>query len=175
MIYNKGLLLERFNFKSDDQESKDKSFISNIGTYLFLLFYIILPVSHKYSFFGHFNETISIISSFILFKGYIMIFLVFKQNSYASPIIRNQKERNHTIITTGLYSFVRHPMYTACVLIFISTPLMLDSLLGFLFGIFLSYVFCKRIDVEEEFLIKEFPTYVEYQNKVQYKIFPFIF
>ena len=104
-----------------------------------------------------------------------MIFLVFKQNSYASPIIRNQKERNHEIITTGLYSFVRHPMYTACVLIFISTPLMLNSLLGFLFGIFLSYVFCKRIHVEEEFLIKEFPTYVEYQNKIKYKIFPFIF
>ena len=175
LIYNKGLLLERFNFKSSDQDEKDKPFFGNIGNYLFLLFYIILPFSHRYSFFGHFNDTLAFISSILLFKGYAMIFLVFKQNSYASPIIRNQKERIHEIITTGLYKFVRHPMYTACILIFIFTPLMLNSLFGLIFGIYISYTFCKRITNEEEFLNLEFSNYQDYQKKVKYKIFPFIY
>ena len=175
MIYNKGLLLERFNFKSSDQETKDKSFIGNIGLYLFILYYIILPLSYRYAILGHFNHQLQIISTILLFKGYVTIFLVFKQNSYASPIIRNQKERNHTIITNGLYAIVRHPMYTACVIIFIFTPLMLNSLLGLVFGIYISYIFCKRIKVEEEFLIKEFPIYMDYKTKVKYKIFPFIY
>ena len=175
IIFNKGLLLERFNFKSSDQEPKDKSFIGNIGIYLFILYYIILPLSYRYSILGHFNSNIEVISSILLFKGYLTIFLVFKQNSYASPIIRNQKERNHAIITDGLYAYVRHPMYTACVIIFLFTPLMLNSLLGLVFGIYISYIFCKRIKIEEDFLIKEFITYKEYKDKVKYKIFPFIY
>ncbi len=175
LIYNKGLLIERFNFKSTDQESKDKHFVGDIGKYLLVFYYIILPFSHRYALFGHFNEKISIISAFLLSTGYIMIFIVFKQNSYASPIIRNQKERNHEIITSGLYSLVRHPMYTACVLIFIFTPLMLNSYLGLIFGFLLSLLFCKRINVEEEFLIKEFSSYKSYQSKVKYKIFPYIY
>ena len=175
LIYNNGLLLERFNFKSSDQETKDKSFIGNIGIYLFILYYIVLPLSYRYSILGHFNHQLQIISMVLLLKGYAMIFLVFKQNSYASPIIRNQKERNHKIISTGLYGYVRHPMYTGFVLILIFSPLMLNSLLGLILGMYMSYIFCKRINIEEDFLMKEFVEYKNYKNKVKYKILPFVY
>ena len=174
-LYNPGLLIERFNFKSDDQDSNDKSFVSNIGKYLVLLFYVIMPIDHKYAIFPDFSYNVHVSSIIIIFLSYMMILFVFKQNSFASPIIRNQKEREHSIITSGLYAYVRHPMYTACVLIFIFTPLLLDSLYGAIFGIFISYSFCKRIEVEENFLLNEFSSYSEYTKKVKFKIFPYIY
>ena len=174
-LYNPSLLIERFNFKSDDQDSKDKGFLSAIGKHLLLLFYVIIPIDHKYNVFPDFSDNLNITSLIIVFLSYMMILIVFMQNSYASPIIRNQKERNHSIITTGLYAYVRHPMYTACILLFIFIPLLLDSLYGILFGLFISYTFCKRIFVEEEFLLKEFSDYLEYTKKVKYKIFPLIY
>ena len=174
-LCNPSLLIERFNFKSDDQDSKDKGFVSRVGKHLLLLFYVIIPIDHKYNVFPDFSDNLNITSLIIVFLSYMMILIVFMQNSYASPIIRNQKERNHSIITTGLYAYVRHPMYTACILLFIFIPLLLDSLYGILFGLFVSYTFCKRIFVEEEFLLKEFSDYLEYTKKVKYKIFPLIY
>ena len=93
-------------------------------------------------------------------------------NNY-SPCYDNRVPK--FINKTGLYKYVRHPMYTACVLIFIFTPLLLDSLYGIIFGIFISYTFCKRIEVEENFLLNEFSSYLDYTNKVKFKIFPYIY
>ena len=173
--YNPGLLYERFRFRSEDQDKKDKGFVNNIGKYLLLLFYVIIPIDHKYSVFPDFSNIIHIVSAIIIFESFLMILFVFKQNSFASPIIRNQKEREHIIITDGLYKYVRHPMYTACVFIFIFTPIMLDSLYGLIFSLYICYMFCKRIKIEEEFLTNEFIDYSNYKKKVKYKIFPYIY
>ena len=175
ILYNPALLLERFKFQSPDQDRNDKGFVKNIGRYLFLLFYIIIPIDQRYTLFPNFSLTTNYIAAFIVFLSYLIIFYVFKHNSFASPIIRNQKERNHQIISTGIYSVVRHPMYTACVLLFISLPVLLDSLYGIIIGIYLTIIFSKRIQIEEKFLLNEFQEYLNYKKKVKYKIFPYIY
>ena len=78
-IYNPSLLIERFNFKSDDQDSKDKWFVGGIGKYLLLLFYVIIPIDHKYSLFPDFSVHLNITSLIIVFLSYMMILCVFKQ------------------------------------------------------------------------------------------------
>ena len=81
---------------------------------------------------------------------------------------------NQKVIDTGLYGIVRHPMYSATLLLFLSIPLVLGSVFSFI--IFLSYPFiiAKRIKGEEEFLEKELDGYKEYKEKVKYRLIPFI-
>ena len=78
------------------------------------------------------------------------------------------------MVDTGLYGVVRHPMYSATLVLFLSMPLVLGSLLAFV--IFLAYplIIAKRILGEEEFLKKELPGYEEYLKKVRWRLLPFV-
>jgi protein-S-isoprenylcysteine O-methyltransferase Ste14 len=97
---------------------------------------------------------------------------VLKENTYLSRTIEVQK--NQKVIDTGLYGIVRHPMYSATLLLFLSMPLVLGSIYSFL--IFLAYplIIAKRIKEEEKFLEKELEGYREYKQKVKYRLIPFI-
>ena len=79
---------------------------------------------------------------------------------------------NQKVIDTGLYSVVRHPMYFATVLMFLSIPFILGSVIGFL--VFLAYPFISsyRIKKEEEFLVENLTGYSEYTKKVKYRMIP---
>ena len=97
---------------------------------------------------------------------------VLRENAYLSRTIEIQEHQ--TVITTGLYGIVRHPMYSATLFLFLSIPLILGSLLSFL--IFLAYPFliAGRIRHEEQFLERELEGYREYQNQVKYRLIPLI-
>ena len=83
-------------------------------------------------------------------------------------------QENQTVIDTGLYGIVRHPMYSATIVLFLSMPLILGSLLSFV--VFLAYpaIIAKRIRNEEEVLEKELDGYAAYKKKVRYKVIPFL-
>ena len=95
-----------------------------------------------------------------------------RENTYLSRTIEVQE--NQTVVDTGLYGIVRHPMYSATLLLFLSMPLVLGSLYAFI--IFLAYplIIVKRLKVEEEFLEKELKGYKEYKQKVKHRLIPFI-
>ena len=95
-----------------------------------------------------------------------------RQNTYLSRTI--QVQENQKVVDTGLYGIVRHPMYFATLLMFLSMPLILGSVFSFI--IFLAYpvIIAKRIKNEESLLEKELEGYREYKQKVRYRIFPFI-
>jgi protein-S-isoprenylcysteine O-methyltransferase Ste14 len=95
-----------------------------------------------------------------------------RENTYLSRTIEVQE--NQKVIDTGLYGIVRHPMYSATVLLFLSMPLVLGSLYAFL--IFLTYplIIAKRIKGEESFLAQELEGYRAYKEKVKYRLIPFI-
>lgn len=97
---------------------------------------------------------------------------VLRENTYLSRTVRVQEEQ--TLIDTGLYGLVRHPMYGATVLMFLSMPLVLGSVYAFL--IFLPYPFllALRIRDEEALLEKELAGYGEYKKRVKYRMIPFI-
>ena len=81
---------------------------------------------------------------------------------------------NQKVIDTGLYSIVRHPMYTITILLFLTMPLILGSLISFIIFLVYPILIAKRIKNEEEVLEKELNGYKEYKNKVKYRLIPFV-
>ena len=113
-----------------------------------------------------------IIADLIVMVGYLIIFTVFKQNSYASRII--QVEKGQTLITTGLYGIVRHPMYFGALMMYLATPIALNSYWGLLPMISLPVYIVLRLLNEEKLLKKDLPGYSEYCEKVRYHLIPYV-
>ncbi len=114
-----------------------------------------------------------IASSTIMIFGFILSFVVMKQNRYASRVIETQKRQK--LIDTGLYSVIRHPMYLSAILIFCPTPLVLGSFYAFILCIIIiPFLFVIRIMNEEKVLQQNLMGYTEYMKKVKYRLIPFI-
>ena len=96
----------------------------------------------------------------------------FKRNAYLSRTIK--VEENQKVVDTGLYGIVRHPMYTATIILFLSMPIVLGSLVSFFVFLLYPVIIVFRIVNEEKFLEKELVGYIEYKKKVKWRIIPFI-
>lgn len=92
--------------------------------------------------------------AFILLCSFYLFFLTFRENPYLSPAVRIQKERGHTVITTGPYRHVRHPMYAAFILFVLGTSLLLGSWYGVLAGLIQVVIIARRAVLEERMLRK---------------------
>ena len=106
---------------------------------------------------------IVIITDIVILSGYLIIFTVFKQNSYASRIV--EVENGQKVISTGLYSIVRHPMYIGVLIMYILTPIALGSYWGLIPMATIPIALIVRIINEEKVLKKELPGYDEYCKK----------
>ena len=108
-----------------------------------------------------------LLSSFFFYRSYV-------ENTFASPLVRIQAERKQRVISTGVYSFVRHPMYLAGILMFLGAPLLLGSMYGVLIGVVLCLLLVVRIPGEEKMLTNELEGYADYKHKVRYRLIPFV-
>ena len=102
--------------------------------------------------------------------AYLMYAEVLRENAYLSRTIEVQKGQK--VVDTGLYGIVRHPMYSATLLLFLSMPLVLGSFLSFLCFLCYPVLIIKRLKDEEVFLEKELPGYADYKKKVKYRLIP---
>ena len=168
MIKSPELLKKRLNAK--EKESKQKEVIAFSGL-MFLVGFICAGLNYRYSWIKLPNLVV-IISSVIFVLAYILYAEVLRENTYLSRIIEVQE--NQKVIDTGLYGIVRHPMYAVTVLLFLSMPLVLGSLISFVIFLVYPFIIAKRIKNEEEVLEKELKGYIEYKKKVKYKMIPFI-
>ena len=107
-----------------------------------------------------------IVSSILFLVAYILYAEVLRENVYLSRTVEVQD--NQKVIDTGLYSIVRHPMYTITILLFLTMPLILGSLISFIIFLVYPILIAKRIKNEEEVLEKDLNGYKEYKNKVKY-------
>ena len=115
---------------------------------------------------------VSLAGDALVALGFLIIFLVYKENTFASATIELAPEQK--VISTGLYKLVRHPMYMGALLLFVGIPLSLDSLWGLLVTALMLPAFLWRLLNEEKFLVKNLPGYAEYQNKVRHRLVPFL-
>lgn len=102
--------------------------------------------------------------------GYAIVFLVFRENTYASSIV--EVAESQKVISTGPYAVVRHPMYVGAILIFLATPLALGSWWAFIPAVILSAIIAVRLVDEEKFLIARLPGYDDYRRQVRYRLAP---
>ena len=104
--------------------------------------------------------------------GWLGIFFVFRENSFASATIESAADQR--VISTGPYAWVRHPMYAAALVMLLGIPLALGSSWGVLIVLALVPVLIWRLMDEERFLVNHLPGYREYQGSVRYRLLPLI-
>ena len=110
------------------------------------------------------------VAAVLFLIAYVLYAEVLRENAYLSRTIEVQE--NQTVVDTGLYGIVRHPMYSATLLLFLSMPLVLGSAISFLCFLCYPALIIKRLKDEENFLEKELPGYKEYKQKVKYRLVP---
>jgi len=102
--------------------------------------------------------------------GFIM--WVMHENSFAVPVVKLQTERDHRVVSTGPYAWVRHPMYSGSVLFFAGAPLLLGSWWGVAMLPLFTALFAIRTRIEERALIAGLPGYADYAARVRYRLLP---
>ncbi len=121
---------------------------------------------------SHVSIAAQIISFMVIIASLLLFFRVIKENPFLSRVIEVQKERGHRVITTGPYSFIRHPMNAGVMPLFFCFPLALGSLYGIIPAVFFLISIVIRTHLEDKTLHKELPGYVEYAKKTKYRLFP---
>ena len=168
MIKNPGLLEKRLDAK---EKQAEQSLVVKLSGLMFLAGFVVAGLDFRFGW-CPLPKAVSIAGAVAFLVAYALYAEVLRENTYLSRTIEVQE--NQKVIDTGLYGIVRHPMYSATLLLFLSMPLVLGSVISLV--IFLAYplIIIKRLKAEEEFLEKELEGYSEYRKKVKYRLIPFI-
>ncbi len=162
-------LLER-RMRMREKEEKQKTIIK-IAFILFFIGFIIPGLDYRYHW-SNVPVALVIASNAIVLSGYIFVFFVLRENSFASRII--EVEKGQKVITTGPYAIVRHPMYLGVLLMYLFTPIALGSYWAIIFFLPLFPLIVFRLLNEEEVLLRELRGYKEYCKKTRYHLIPFV-
>ena len=162
------LLCSRLKAKETQSEQKDVIRYSGL---MFLLAFIVAGLNYRFGWITM-PRAIVWIGAVIFLLAYCLFGEVLRENRYLSRTI--EVRDGQTVVDTGLYGIVRHPMYTATVLLFLSLPLVLNSLISFFIMLAYIPIIVKRIRNEEEVLETELKGYTEYKQKIKYRLLPFI-
>jgi protein-S-isoprenylcysteine O-methyltransferase Ste14 len=168
MIKNPELLKKRLNAK---EKQKEQDLVVKLSGLMFLVGFIVAGLGFRFNWYT-LPRFIVIIAAVIFIFAYILYAIVLKQNTYLSRTIEVQE--NQKVIDTGLYGIVRHPMYSATLLLFLSMPIVLGSIYSFIIFLAYPFIIARRIKSEEKFLETNLPGYGEYKQKVKYRLIPFI-
>lgn len=163
------LLTKRLNNK--EKRSTQKNVVALSGL-IFIGGFVVAGLNYQFGWHTLPNY-ISYLFATIFIIGYALYAEVMRENAYLSRTIEIQE--NQTVISTGLYGIVRHPMYMATILMYLSIPLILNSILSL--AIFLLYlpIITRRINDEEQLLKTQLPGYTEYCTQVRWRLIPFIY
>ena len=168
MIKNPGLLKKRLDAK---EKEKEQQAVIKLSGVMFLLGFVIAGLGHRFHWFSLPRAAV-IISAAVFLTAYILYAEVLRENAYLSRTVEVQEGQK--VISDGLYGIVRHPMYSATLLLFLSMPLVLGSVFSFIIFLAYPFIIAKRIKNEEEILERELEGYREYKEKVKYRLIPFI-
>ena len=163
------LLRSRLNAKEKQSTQKD---VINYSGLMFLAAFIVAGLNYRFKW-VFFPASFVTAGSVIFLISYLLFGEVLRENAYLSRTIEVQE--NQTVVDTGLYGIVRHPMYFATVFLFLSMALILNSPISFIIMLAYIPIIIKRIQNEEEVLEKELKGYREYKQKVRYRLIPFIY
>lgn len=162
-------LLER-RMKIKEKEEPQKVFVK-LSFLVFFIAFIIPGFDYRFEW-SEVPFIVIIIADLFIFIGYLLFFLVLKENTYASRII--EVEKGQKVISTGPYAIIRHPMYVAVLTIYVLSPLALGSYWAVLAVLPLPLIIILRIKNEEKILIDKLSGYREYTQKVKYRLIPYI-
>ncbi|MBO5840373.1 MAG: isoprenylcysteine carboxylmethyltransferase family protein, partial [Methanobrevibacter sp.] len=151
------LLRKRLNAKESEDEQKTVILVSGI---MFLLAFILAGLNFRFGWFK-LPTIVIIIASIVFLLAYIMYAEVLRENEYLSRTV--EVSENQKVVDSGLYGIVRHPMYTSTIFLFLSMPLVLDSIFSFIVMLVYPIIIIFRIRNEEKVLENELIGYKEFK------------
>ena len=162
-------LIER-RLNTREKESKQKLLVLVMGISVIAI-YMISGCDKRFNW-SDIPVWLVLLADLISLCGYILILLVFKENSFAGRIIK--VETDQLVVATGPYAYVRHPMYSGAMLMYGTTPIALGSWWGLLPVIIISIVLMVRSIMEEEVLQRDLMGYRDYSQRVKWRLIPII-
>ena len=168
MCKNPNLLRKRLHAKEKEDE---QSLVIKLSGLMFLLGFVTAGLNFRFQWVV-LPDWVSLAAAVVFLLSYLLYAEVLRENAYLSRTIEVQE--NQTVIDTGLYGIVRHPMYSVTIILFLSMPLVLGSLISFVVFLVYPAIIAKRIRNEEKVLEKGLAGYTEYKMRVKYKVIPFI-
>lgn len=168
MFKNPELLQSRLDAKEKQQEQNTVIKLSGL---MFLAGFIVAGLGVRFDWYI-LPRVVVICASVVFLIAYILYAEVLRENTYLSRTIKVTE--NQKVIDTGLYGIVRHPMYSVTLLLFLSIPLVLGSIFSLIIFLAYPFIIAKRIRHEESFLEENLDGYVEYKQRVKYRLIPFI-
>ncbi len=159
---------------SDNQKSWDKILMASL-LLAALLWFVILPLdAERFHWSPEFPLWLKILGGVALLPSLYLIERSVIDNTYLSTMVRVQSERKQRVVTTGVYGFVRHPLYLGCTLMTLGASLLVGSVYGLIISFIAILVLVGRIIGEEKMMLEELEGYEEYQKKVKYRVIPFV-
>lgn len=171
--HNPGLLQERTRLGTSDQQGWDKVLfpLLLVAPFAWLVFMSLDAVRFHWS---PLPVWLQAAGAVILLCSFYLLFLTFRENSYLSTVVRVQADRGHTVVSTGPYHFVRHPMYAGMLVFMIGTSLLLGSGYGLVVGLIFILMVARRAVLEEHTLQEALPGYRAYMTQVKYRLVPYV-
>lgn len=168
LIFSPELLSKRLNNKEKEQTQKHVVALSGL---MFIAGFMLCGFDYRFVW-SQVPVWVVVVASLLFLLGYMLYAEVLRENAYLSRTIEVQDDQQ--LIDKGLYSIVRHPMYTATLLMFLSMPLVLGSWWALLIFSIYPILIIKRIQNEEQVLAKGLKGYVDYQQRVRWRLIPWI-
>lgn len=171
-IYNPVLLERRMSVGPTAEKETSQKLITLFAFLGFIALLVFPALDYRFKW-SPVPPYVSVAGDVLVALGFLLTFIVILQNDYAASTI--QVAEGQKVVSTGLYAYVRHPMYAGVLPMLVGIPLALGSWWG-LFGLVLIVpgLIWRLID-EEKFLHKNLPGYTEYANKVKYRLIPFVY
>ena len=168
MVKNPELLKKRLNAK---EKQKEQGLVVKLSGLMFLAGFVVAGLNFRFDWFL-LPKGVSVGAAVVFLAAYVLYAEVLRENTYLSRTIEVQEDQK--VIDTGLYGVVRHPMYSATLVLFLAMPLVLGSLFSFVIFLVYPLIIAKRIKYEEQLLEQELTGYREYKEKVKYRLIPFV-
>jgi protein-S-isoprenylcysteine O-methyltransferase Ste14 len=162
-------LLER-RMKAREKHEPQKK-IQAVGGIIFFLGFLVPGLDYRFGW-SFVPVPLVLAADAVVVLGYLIVFLVFRENSYTSRII--DVEKGQRVVTTGPYAIIRHPMYLGVTLMFVATPVALGSWVAVPVFLLMPVFLIFRIRNEEEVLAQDLPGYADYCQRVKYRLIPWV-
>ena len=166
MVRDPDRLRRRLDAREQEMTQKNVLLLSGL---MFIGAFVLAGLSFRLGWL-RFPGWVSVLGAVLFLLGYVLYAFVLKENAYLARTVK--VEAGQQLVDTGLYGLVRHPMYAATLLLFLSMPLILGSILAFLVLLAYPFIIARRIQNEEEVLLRDLPGYEAYRKKVRWRLVP---
>jgi protein-S-isoprenylcysteine O-methyltransferase Ste14 len=171
--HNPGLIKERVTGFKPDEPTWDKAYMILLFI-LVSIWWISIPLDAVRFHWSQMPTWLHVVGAIVLSCSFYLMYLTYRENPYLASEVRIQKERGQTVVSTGPYRYVRHPMYASLLLFCLGSALLLGSWIGVLLGLLIEVGIARRAMREERVLRAGLKGYDAYMAQVKYRLIPHV-